>query len=141
MSKPSTIYVLVCVEISIDKLFGISYSVEPIGAFNDLDIALNYAVKLEDLDQPKKNIDVAYDVLEFDLNEKPHILTFLEKSNNAFEQSVTEVIIKLMREGLIDQLVGEDGNFYYELTEEGKKKKQSMPKIVKKLFRKNKDEE
>ena len=41
---------------------------------------------------------------------------------------------KLMKKGMIEQLIGEDGHFYYELTEKGKKladKKALFPKQVK----------
>ena len=53
MADEELFYVLVCVEISVDKVFGNSYSLEPVGVFNDLDIAINYATKLEELDKPQ----------------------------------------------------------------------------------------
>ena len=34
---------------------------------------------------------------------------------------LSDQLIKLMNEGLVDQLVGEDGHFYYRLTDSGKK--------------------
>ena len=141
MADEELFYVLVCVEISVDKVFGNSYSLEPVGVFNDLDIAINYATKLEELDKPQKNIDIAYDVLEFKLNEKPFILQRLEKAHKSLEDNITSVLISLMKKGYVDQLVGEDGMFYYELTDKGMEMKESMPKLVKKLFKKKREED
>ena len=46
-----------------------------------------------------------------------------------------------MKSGVLDQLIGEDGNFYYVLTEKGEQKIKDMklPKHIYKLFKK-KDE-
>ena len=46
-----------------------------------------------------------------------------------------------MKSGVLDQLIGEDGNFYYVLTDKGKQKIEDMnlPKHIYKLFKK-KDE-
>lgn len=137
MSKSEAIYVLVCVEISIDSNFGNSFSLEPIGIFDDLDTAINYATKLEDIDyRPSKNVDVSYDVLDFNLNEKPRLLSFLEKNSRRLEDDVTAVLMSLMKKGYVDQLVGEDGLFYYQLTKKGQGMAEDMPKIVKHLFKK-----
>ena len=45
-----------------------------------------------------------------------------------------------MKEGVLDQLVGEDGRFYYKLTEKGKKRSKDISKDLKKFFR-DRDEE
>ena len=44
--------------------------------------------------------------------------------------------MELMNKGYVDQLIGEDGNFYYTLTDMGKDKMKSMPEQIKKFFRK-----
>ena len=139
MSEPDIMYVLICIEISVDKAFGSAYSVEPVGVFDDLDQAISYATELEGLQKSLENLNVTFDVLEFELNEKPQILRYLEQTNKKLEDSITSVLISLMKRGLIDQLVGEDGNFYYELTEKGVKMKKDIPEIVQKLFRKRGD--
>jgi len=131
-------YVLICLEVSEDKEFGTQYSIEPLGVFDDLDQAIIYATKLDSLDKTDGNRQSTYDVLEFELNDKPHILTYLEQRNRKLEDSITSVLISLMKKGYVDQLVGEDGMFYYELTKQGEKIKEDMPKLVKKLFRKRK---
>jgi len=136
MSDSEAIYVLVCVEITIDANFGNSFSLEPIGVFDDLDTAINYATKLEDIDHKPRNVDISYDVLDFNLNEKPRLLSFLEKTSRTLEDNVTSVLISLMEKGYVDQLVGEDGFFYYQLTSKGQNMAEDMPNIVKHLFRK-----
>jgi DNA-binding PadR family transcriptional regulator len=53
------------------------------------------------------------------------------------------MLVDLMKDGIIDQLVGEDGHFYYKLTEKGKAKgrKLKLPDHIKRLFKdKGKDE-
>jgi hypothetical protein len=77
-----------------------------------------------------------FDVLEFSLDAKPPMLTFLEKSKTRLEDNLSKSLITLMKRGLIDQLVGEDGHFYYVLTERGEKLSDSLPKDIKKHFRK-----
>tara|TARA_Y100001963_G_scaffold139799_1_gene206044 strand:- start:250 stop:678 length:429 start_codon:yes stop_codon:yes gene_type:complete len=131
-------YVLICLEVSVDKVFGSQYSIEPLGVFDDLDQAIIYATKLDDLDTADGQKQITYDVLEFQLNEKPHILTYLEQRSRKLEDNITSVLISLMKKGYVDQLVGEDGMFYYELTKKGEEIKEDMPKLVKKLFRKRK---
>ena len=49
MLQPTTIFVIVCVEITLDDKVGHSYSIEPVGVFEDLEEAIDYASKLEDL--------------------------------------------------------------------------------------------
>ena len=57
------------------------------------------------------------------------------------EKELEESIIKLMKRGIIDQLIGEDGNFYYTLTEKGDKeiKDLKLPKYIYKLLKRKND--
>ena len=55
------------------------------------------------------------------------------------EDNVESVLIRLMKKGVIDQLIDEDGNFCYVLTDEGKKMKNFLPEKIRKMFR-DKDE-
>ena len=41
----------------------------------------------------------------------------------------------LMKKGYVDQLVGEDGHFYYTLTDFGKDQMKSIPEQIKKFFK------
>ena len=53
---------------------------------------------------------MVYNVSEFEVDAPPH---------NAWKDH-SEEVKNLMDMGIIDQLIGEDGNFYYRLTEKGK---------------------
>ena len=139
MPKPKSIFVLVCVEITLDTTLGNSYSIEPVGVFDDLGEAIEYATKLEDIHQSPENVDTSYDVLDFNLNEKPKILSFLERKTKSLEDEITSVLISLMKKGYVEQLIGDDGRFYYELTDKGQGIAEEMPKLVKELFRRNRN--
>ena len=139
MLQPTTIFVIVCVEITLDDKVGHSYSIEPVGVFEDLEEAIDYASKLEDLHHSPDNTDTSYDVLDFNLNEKPKILSFLEKTTRSLEDEITSVLMSLMDKGYVEQLVGDDGRFYYELTEMGQGIAEEMPKLVRELFRRKRN--
>ena len=139
MPKTKSIFVLVCVEITLDTTLGNSYSIEPVGVFDDLGEAIEYATKLEDIHQSPENVDTSYDVLDFNLNEKPKILSFLERKTKSLEDEITSVLISLMKKGYVEQLIGDDGRFYYELTDKGQGIAEEMPKLVKELFRRNRN--
>ncbi len=126
------IYILVVIELTaMDTL-----SVEPMGVYTDLHEATKYSDKCQKLLPNLESAQTMFDVLEFSLNAKPPMLTFLEKTKNRIEDKLSKTLIKLMKSGLIDQLVGEDGHFYYVLTKRGEKLKDSLPKEIKKHFRK-----
>jgi len=135
MSQPTTIFVLVCIEIHLNTKAGNSCSIEPVGVFEDLEEAIDYASKLEDIHQSPENVDTSYDILDFNLNEKPQILSFLEKTTRSLEDEITLVLMSLMDKGYVEQLIGDDGRFYYELTEKGEGIAEEMPKLVRELFR------
>ena len=77
--------------------------------------------------------------MDFSLNEKPKILSFLEKTTRSLEDEITSVLVSLMKKGYVEQLVGDDGRFYYELTEMGQNIAEEMPKLVKELFRRKRN--
>ena len=81
-------------------------------------------------------IETAYDIFEFKVDEKPILLSWLKKEKEIFEESIQDAIINLMKKGYIDQLIGEDGNFYYTLTDIGKSEMKSIPEQVRKFFKK-----
>ena len=115
-SMNNTVYVLVSFE-SFTTKTGKSFSIEPQGVYHDLNQALDYADELDKLTPKKKHYDVVYDVLEFNVGKEPQLLDF-------------------MKEGLVDQLVGEDGNFYYLLTKRGETVAKSIPKKIRDMFKK-----
>ena len=123
------IYVLVSVEMIGQEEF----TVDPVGVYTDIEKAIEYAVELEDAF--KGGEEIMFDVLEYSLDEKPPLLDILKRQREMLEDNVEKVLIKLMKKGIVDQLVDEDGSFCYILTEEGKKMKTFLPEKVRKMFR------
>ncbi len=115
-----------------------SFSVEPVGAYSTLEKALEYVNELEanTSQDPTKFIETAYDIFEYDLDEEPLILSYLKKETHALQDEMQQAVIELMDKGYVDQLIGEDGHFYYTLTDMGKDKMKAMPEHIKKIFRK-----
>jgi len=68
------------------------------------------------------------------------LLDFLEKREEVKNETLSDILIGLMKKGLVDQLIGEDGNFYYVLTDLGKEtsKNKLIPEHIKKYFIKRK---
>lgn len=128
------IYILVVITSS-EKQFGI----EPLGAFSTIKKALKYVNKLHDLTPKNPNYETVYDVMEFDVDKEPSMLQWLKKEKEKHEKEVENVVISLMKKGMVDQLVGEDGNFYYTLTDLGKKSMQQggIADNIKKFFKKD----
>ena len=143
MLQPTPIFIIVCVEIILDPHYpnkgGSSCTIEPVGVFDDLEEALDYAEKLENIHQSPEGTNTSYDVLDFNLNEKPKILSFLEKQTRSLEDEITSVLMSLMKKGYVEQLIGDDGRFYYELTDKGHGMAEEMPKLVKELFRRKRN--
>ena len=133
MDEPENIaYVIILIE-----KFKDSYSVEPVGVYTDLEMALDYTDKLEDMIKPPKGSKKPYaifDILEFEIDKKPILLEYMQKDKDRLESGVEKMLIKLMKKGLVDQLIGEDGHFYYVLTDSGKKIIKGLPPHIRKYF-------
>ena len=116
----------------------IYYGLEPIGIYSDIKTALDY---VEELERRTLDKDCIYDIFEFGLDKKPLLLSFLEKQEKVKSETLSEILIGLMKKGLVDQLVGEDGNFYYVLTELGEESATSklIPDQIKKYFIRKKE--
>jgi hypothetical protein len=112
-----------------------NFSVEPVGVCSTLEKALEYVNELEENthQDPKMFKETAYDIFEFDLDEEPLMLSFLKKEMELIQDGIEQVVMELMEKGYVDQLIGEDGNFYYTLTNIGK---DNMDEQIKKFFKK-----
>lgn len=130
--------VYVIVMISSQGKQDLSFSVEPLGVYSELEIAMDYVDKLETATTNDKSMfeETVYDVMEFDMDGEPLMLSWLKKEKKMLEDTIQDAVLKLMQDGLVDQLIGEDGHFYYTLTEIGKAKMKNMPENIKKFFRK-----
>lgn len=112
-----------------------NYSVEPLGIYPTLEEALDYVEQLEQSTPKEPSIETAYDVFEFELGKEPTILKYLKAQQKIVEESIQESIMGLMKKGYVDQLIGEDGHFYYTLTDFGKDQMKSIPEQIKKFFK------
>ena len=122
-----------------DKLDDIS--IDCIAVYSDKKKAVAVAKEMEDNHNKVGFTDeCVYDVFEFTLDAEPMLLAFQRKKLKQIEETndkVDEALTELMRTGHIDQLIGEDGHFYYELTSDGKAIADKIPELVKKLFKKD----
>ena len=90
-----------------------------IGAFTNLKKARQ---SLKELKAKERSVRVLYDLITVPANQIP-------TTTDEYEQALYDLIDK----GLMEALVGEDGYFYYELTEEGKERAKNMIKKMEKL--------
>ena len=90
-----------------------------IGAFTNLKKARQ---SLKELKAKERSVRVLYDLITVPANQIP-------TTTDEYEQAIYELIDK----GLMEALVGEDGYFYYELTEEGKERAKNMIKKMENL--------
>ena len=115
-------------------------SIDCLGVFDDEAKALYVAGEMQKCHEiigfTEKTV---YEVLPYELNEIPMLLKFQRARVVQIEQTndkVDEVLEKLIKSGHVNQLVGEDGHFYYELTAEGRQSAKKIPEMIKKLFKK-----
>ncbi len=97
------------------------FSMEPVGAFSTLAKATNCVLELDSYTEDGEDGEPLYEILEYDVDAEPPLLDFLKKESKIRLDEIEKNIIQMMKDGLVDQLIGEDGNFYYTLTELGKK--------------------
>lgn len=135
------VYVIVMIEGDLEEH---GFAVEPLGVFSSEKKAIKYAKELQDL-TPKNGAEVVYDVFDFGLDDEPFMLAFMKKQKEISDDLAQEMIIDLMKEGMVDQLIGEDGRFYYTLTKLGQKMfnemKTGVPENVKKFLRKRQNDD
>ena len=119
--------VYVVISIEQEKSFKVS-SIEPLGVYSDFETAMKYVDKLQGSRDalypqiPKEDREVVFDVFEFEVDKEPILLSYLKSQEKLVSEMVDKTIENLMRDGLIEQLIGEDGHFYYELTKKGEGK-------------------
>ena len=135
MSKKKEVYCVVMV-VQVTEL---ECSVDCVAVFDDMEIAIETAKEMQDNHEIIGfETETVYDVLPYELNAEPMLLQFQRariKQIQVTNDKVDEVLSKLMRDGYVDQLIGEDGRFYYELTREGKEESEKIPELVKKFFK------
>ena len=83
----------------------LSFSIETIGIYSTQKKAMDALREL-----PPETNSMVYNISEFKVDAPP-------TNSNDYAKEIKN----LMDMGVVDQLVGEDGKFYYRLTEKGKK--------------------
>lgn len=124
----------------------VEFGIEPVGVYSTMELAFEFLDKLEK-QAPNIKGQYFFDIFEYTLDERPLMLDFFKaqkKQQRQAEDDIQNIIVSLMKDGIIDQLIGEDGHFYYSLTKKGKKLGKDLghdvPKKLRKFFKRDEDE-
>ncbi len=109
----NNVYVLVKIEDN-----GLTISVDPLGIYEDAELALDWIERLEKLNVNPE--EIMFDALEYEVDADPISLKQMTLIHDSVSNKVDETIQGLMKKGLIDQLIGPEGKFHYELTDRGR---------------------
>jgi len=107
---------------------------ETVGVYDKLSLAEEYRNKCDDDLSAEEQNYILYDVRAIVLNRMPDVLNprlyeaeqlTLKQLSSGLDVDIEpdvfeEAIIEMINKGYVDQLIGEDGEFYYELTEKGR---------------------
>jgi hypothetical protein len=110
------VYVLEIITVNGETNINTPFSLESVGAYSSQESAIEAIKTL-----PPEREDLVYNIQGFELD---------APASNSIDDIESD-LKGMMNMGIVDQLVGEDGQFYYELTDAGKK-------IGKKLTKKDK---
>tara|TARA_R100000008_G_scaffold72818_1_gene51108 strand:- start:133 stop:477 length:345 start_codon:yes stop_codon:yes gene_type:complete len=113
---------------------------EPIGIYTDIELAMDHLNSLEELTTGDNKEDF-FDVVSYKMNTKPDLITLLEEKKREQQELLENALLRLMQRGDIDQVIGEDGEFYYKLTDFGKSAANTLKKKISKFRRRNKKDD
>lgn len=122
-----TVYILVRIE----DLDG-EFTIDPLGVYSHVDNALNWMDKLSSLNTNPN--DVVFDALEYEIDEEPILLSFMKQEREKLIDMVDATLASLIKKEMIEQYIGEDGNFCYELTTKGRSAMSGIPGKILKNF-------
>ena len=92
--------------------------VETIGVYSTEHLAGHYkAMCTDDLTSDEKKWMV-FEYREIALNRAPDFIAL--SSGISIQDEVDKILFKMVKSGHLEQLIGEDGRFYYELTKKGR---------------------
>ena len=103
-----------------------AFSIEPVGAYSSFKRAIKSLEECEEYITPKQAEFTTFEVISIELNAPAEFIEWFKKANDVLEQETKS----LMDRGYVDQLIGEDGQFYYTLTDKGKKIAKYIKAIV-----------
>lgn len=107
--KNDKVYVLIMISFEDDIIQS-----DPVGVYSSLSKGMAELIKLEQKLERAKIDDVFYDLHVFSLNDTPKMTEYVEEKLNK-----DEIAMDFMKRGYVEQLIGDDGRFYYRLTEKG----------------------
>lgn len=111
-------------------------TVDPLGVYTDANDALDWIDKLEELSTDKKN--VCFDALDFQADTDPICLEQMKEDRESLIDTVNDTLQSLLNKELIEQFVGPDGRFSYELTTKGRTMMKGIPgQKIEKFLRDN----
>ena len=91
------------------------FDFDVMGAFSSVKKA-NEALKV----LPKETENTFYDILSIPMNEIIGLKSFPAAPDDLDQEELSLTIEMMVKDGLVEPLVGEDGEFYFVLTKEGK---------------------
>jgi hypothetical protein len=107
--KNDKVYVLIMMSFEDDIIQS-----DPVGVYSSLSKGMAELIKLEQKIEKAKIDDVFYDLHVFEVNVTPKMTEYIEERLNK-----DEIAMDFMKRGYVEQLIGDDGRFYYILTEKG----------------------
>jgi hypothetical protein len=119
--------VYVVQEITLDKNDTIEVTV--IGVYSTVDKARKAIKKTKGGIIHSKDIVSEYNIITTDID---YTHTHSEKKMSTGDAVYEKALYGLIKKGLMEALVGEDGYFYYELTEKGQKQLDEIEKKIRK---------
>ena len=109
---------------------------EPVAIYSDFETAARWMDELaEQMEGTADEGKVWFDIIGMPIDEEPpQLLLDLRAEEELLRNTIQDILIRLMKQDLVDQLIGEDGKFYYEITEKGKEKLKEMPPDIKHML-------
>jgi len=106
---------------------------EPVAIYSDFETAARWMDELADqIEGTADEGNVWFDIIGMPMDEEPpQLLLDLRAEQELLRNTIQDILVRLMKQELVDQLIGEDGKFYYEITDKGREKLKEMPPEIK----------
>lgn len=114
MSKKKTNRAYVLVMITFQEPPDVLFVSEVVGVYSSLKRGMSELIKLEQKIEKANIDDVLYDLVAFVVDEDPQLTEYLDEKIDT-----DEIAVEFMKKGYVEQLIGDDGKFYYKVTEKG----------------------
>ena len=115
------LYILIMV-VAKDEFF----SIEPVGVYSSLKMANKNMKECQKYISPAHEKTTAFEVIDMIMNKEASFIEWYKEAVDMLDNETKS----LMDKGYIDQLIGEDGEFYYNITEKGEKLEKYIRSVV-----------